>query len=521
MALIRSIATVGGFTLLSRIAGFVRDILFAAILGAGPVADAFFVAFKFPNLFRRLFAEGAFSAAFVPTFSGLLVSAGDKIARRFAEDALSVMLFALFVFVALVEVFMPYAMMAIAPGFVSDPEKFGLAVELSRITFPYLLFISLVSLMGAVLNAHDRFAAVAASPIVLNFVLITAILFWGLFAKTPAHGLAWGVAAGGIFQFIWLGFALGREGIFLHLRMPRLTPEVKKLLRLMLPVALGAGVYQINILVDLVIGSLLPSGTISFLYYADRVNQLPLGVVGIAVATALLPLLARQIRAGNEAEALASQNRAVEFAMALTIPAAFALVAAAQPIIIVLFGRGAFNEAAQTATGWTLAAYALGLPAYVLVKILSTGYFAREDTKTPVKVAVIALCVNVVLNLVLMGPLAHVGIAIATSVSAWINCALLAMGLWKNGRFRPDRQLRRSLPRVLAASVAMAAVVWGVSLAIGDMLSGSETVRFAMLGAIVVCGAVLYGALAHLSGVVSVADFRHAFGRNTDVDKVE
>ncbi|MDX1483884.1 MAG: murein biosynthesis integral membrane protein MurJ, partial [Alphaproteobacteria bacterium] len=492
MALIRSISTVGGFTLLSRLAGFVRDIFFAAILGAGPAADAFFVAFKFPNLFRRLFAEGAFAAAFVPTYSGLLISAGREAARRFAEESLAVMLVSLFLFVATIEILMPYVMVAIAPGFLSEPVKFAFAVELARITFPYLLFISLVALMGAVLNAHDRFAASAATPVILNLVLIAAILSWGQFARSPAVALAWGVAAGGILQFLWLGLALAREGSGLALRWPRLTPEVRKLLRLMMPVAIGAGVYQINVVVDLIIGSLLPSGTISFLYYADRVAQLPLGVIGIAVATALLPLLSRQIRAGDEGGANDSQNRALEFALLLTVPAALALIAAAGPIIAVLFGRGAFGPTAQEATAWVLAAYALGLPAHVLVKVLATGYFAREDTKTPVKIAAVALAVNVVLNLILMGPLAHVGIALATSAAAWVNCLMLARGLRRRGRLAPDAAIRRRLPRIVMASAVMAGAVAAAAAGGAPLFAAGDPVRAAALAALVAAGVVIY-----------------------------
>ena len=511
MVLIRSITTIGGFTLLSRLAGFVRDVLLAAVLGAGPAADAFFVAFKFPNLFRRLFAEGAFAAAFVPIYSGLLISAGRAAAQRFAEEALAVMLVVLFVFVAVVEMLMPYAMMGLAPGFLSDPEKFGFAVELSRITFPYLFFISLVALMGAVLNAHSRFAAPAATPVILNIVMIAAVLGWSHFSRSPALGLAWGVALAGIMQFAWLALALARDGHGLGLRLPQLTPEVKKLLRLMLPIALGAGIYQINVVVDLIIGSLLPSGTISYLYYADRVNQLPLGVIGIAVATALLPLLTRQIRAGDEAAAIESQNRALEFALLLTLPAAFALVAVAGPLITVLFGRGAFSPDAQVATGWVLAAYALGLPAHVLVKILATGYFAREDTKTPVKIGILALVLNVILNLILMGPLAHVGIALATSIAAWFNGGLLAYGLYRGGRLKPDRGVRRKLPRIVVASATMALAVAAAAAAGENLLAASEPVRIAAIVGLVAGGVILYGALAHISGAASLAELKRSF----------
>lgn len=514
MALIRSIATVGGYTLLSRVLGFARDVLFAAILGAGPTADAFFVAFKFPNLFRRLFAEGAFAAAFVPMFSGLLTTAGEKAARRFAEESFAALFAALMVFVCAVEILMPYAMIGLAPGFIRDPAKFALAIELSRITFPYLLFISLVALMGAVLNAHERFAAAATAPVVLNIVLIGAALGWHLVAGTPARGLAWGIAVAGVLQFAWLGLALARHGFIIRLRVPRLTPEVRRLLRLMLPVAFGAGVYQINVLVDTMIASLLPSGAISYLYYADRVNQLPLGVIGIAVATALLPLMSRQIRAGDEADALHSQNRALEFAAFLTLPAAFAMVAAAGPIISGLFGRGLFGATAQSATAMALAAFALGLPAHVLVKILSTAFFAREDTTTPVRVGVGALVLNVVLNLALIWPLAHVGIALATSISAWANAGCLAWLLHRRGRIAVDERLRRKLPRMVLSSVVMALAVAGAVLAFPDAGIWGEGARIGFLAALVAGGVVLYGVLALVSGAVRPAELRAALARS-------
>ena len=293
MTLIRSIATVGSFTLASRVVGFVRDILIASFLGAGLVSDAFFVAFKVPNFFRRLFAEGAFNAAFVPMFSGLMTTDGREAARAFAGEALAVMVVVLFVFVTALQIAMPWAMYGLAPGFAANPEKFDLAVEFTRLTFPYLLFISLVSLMGGILNSAGRFAAAAATPILLNLTLIGALLLAVPYLPTTGHALAWGVAAAGIIQFVWLLAAMARAGLSIRLPRPRLTPRVKELLRLMLPGVIGAGVVQINLLVDVVIASLLPEGSISFLYFADRVNQLPVGVIGVAVGTALLPLLSR------------------------------------------------------------------------------------------------------------------------------------------------------------------------------------------------------------------------------------
>ena len=384
MALARWAATVGGYTMGSRVLGFLRDILIASVLGAGPVADAFFVAFKLPNFLRRLFAEGAFNAAFVPLFAGVLERDGRAAAKSFAEDVLTVLLWTLLVLVIAAQIVMPWLMHALAPGFADEPGKLDLTVQLTRLTFPYILLISLVSLLGGVLNSLYRFAAVAATPILLNLCLIGALLGLSRWTETPGHALAIGVTVGGIVQFVWLIVAASRAGMSLRLRWPRLTPGVKRLLILAAPAALGAGVAQINLVVDIIIASLLPPGSVSFLYYADRVNQLPLGVVGVAVGTALLPLLSRQLRAGEVEEAVGSLNRAIEMALLLAVPAAVALIVIAGPVIAVLFERGAFGVDESSATAGALIAYAAGLPAFVLIKVLAPGYFARQDTRTPV-----------------------------------------------------------------------------------------------------------------------------------------
>ena len=403
MALARWAATVGGYTMGSRVLGFLRDILIASVLGAGPVADAFFVAFKLPNFLRRLFAEGAFNAAFVPLFAGVLERDGRAAAKSFAEDVLTVLLWTLLVLVIAAQIVMPWLMHVLAPGFADEPGKLDLTVQLTRLTFPYILLISLVSLLGGVLNSLYRFAAVAATPILLNLCLIGALLGLSHWTETPGHALAIGVTVGGIVQFVWLIVAASRAGMSLRLRWPRLTPGVKRLLILAAPAALGAGVAQINLVVDIIIASLLPPGSVSFLYYADRVNQLPLGVVGVAVGTALLPLLSRQLRAGEVEEAVGSLNRAIEMALLLAVPAAVALIVIAGPVIAVLFERGAFGVDESSATAGALIAYAAGLPAFVLIKVLAPGYFARQDTRTPVRIAILCLTVNVVLNLVAHG----------------------------------------------------------------------------------------------------------------------
>lgn len=508
MVLMRAIATVGGLTLVSRIFGFVRDVLVAGILGAGLVADAFFVAFKLPNLFRRLFAEGAFSAAFVPLYARTLEGDGEQAADAFAGRALSVLLWSLVAVVAVVELTMPWLMHVLAPGFVDEPEKFALAVTLTRITFPYLLFVSLLTLLAGVMNSHGRFWHAAATPILLNLCLIGAVLLATPWMESPGHALAWGVFTAGVVQLVWMVIHAARAGVRLKIGGPRLTDDVVLLLKRMAPVAIGAGIYQVNLLIDTIIASFLPQGSISYLFYADRVNQLPLGVVGVAVGTALLPLLSRQLRAGDETAAQHSQNRALEFTVLLTLPAAVALAVIAEPIIVVLFQRGAFSLSDAQATASALAVYAMGVPAYVLIKTLATPFFAREDTKTPVIIAGLAAVVNVVLNLILMGPFLHVGIAMATVISSWLNAGLLAAILVKRGQLVIDARLATRLPRTVLASVAMGLALYFAAPFLTAALAGGEIERAAALAGLVGCGAALFGLLAWGFGAAKPADLR-------------
>lgn len=507
--MLRNVLTVGSWTAASRVLGFVRDILIAAALGAGPAADAFFVALKLPNFFRRLFGEGAFSAAFVPLFAGTLAAEGREQARRLAEGALSVLLAALAVLTLLAVLFMPEAMTLLAPGFRRDPERFALAVELTRITFPYLMLICVVALFSGVLNGLDRFAAAAAAPLLFNVALIGGLAAAPFLALPVAEGLAWGVAAAGILQFVVLAWAVAAAGMPLRLPRPRLTPEMRLLLRRMGPGAIGAGVTQINLMVDVIIASFLPQGSIAFLYYADRVNQLPLGVIGTAVGTALLPALSRQVRAGQGSAALATQNRAIEFALLLTVPAAVGLAVAAWPIVHVLFGRGAFGPGDVTATAAALAAYALGLPAYVLVKVFAPGFFARGDTASPVKVAIVCVVLNIALCLALIGPFAHVGVALATVISGWVNAGALGLWLWRQGRLAPDARLARFVPRLTVAAAVMGAAVWAAQALVFDALFQVQGYRWGALAALLALGGAVFAAAAL---ALRVADLRELRG---------
>lgn len=512
MALLRSVATVGGYTLMSRVLGFVRDILMAALLGAGPVTDAFFVALRLPNLFRTLFAEGAFSIAFVPLFAGMVAKDGEGVAKRFAEDAMAVLLTALCLFLMAGEVAAPWLLRAMAPGFADDPAKFALVVHLTRITFPYLLFISLVSLLGGVLNSVERFAATAATPVLLNLFLIGALT---LVRPASGEALAWAVTAAGFAQFVWLMVSCRRAGLAPSLPRPRLTGEMRRLLRLMVPGAFGAGITQVNLLISTAIASLLPTGAVSYLYYADRLNQLPLGVVGIAIGTAILPALSRQVRGGDDAGAIATQNRGLELALLLTLPAAVALGVAARPILDVLFQRGAFGPAQAAATAPALAAYAAGLPAFVLTRVMAPGFFARQNTATPVRVGLAAMMTNVALTL-LLGlalPLAHVGVALANSVAGWVNALSLMILLMRRGHFVLDARSRRNLPRVFAAALGMGALLWGLERVLAPGLAGGLPVRLAALVALVGGGLAGFAGLALLLGAADWRELKRRWRR--------
>lgn len=510
--LIRSIATVGSMTLLSRILGFVRDVAVAWVLGAGWMADVFFVAFKLPNLFRRLFAEGAFNLAFVPIFAGKLETEDDAEAphgaRTFAEQAQSGLLLVLLIFTLIVELAMPWVVSAIAPGFVDEAEKFNLAVDLVRITFPYLIFISLVSLLGGIMNSLGKFWQAAATPVLLNITLITSVFALTPISPTPAHALSWGIALGGVVQFGWMVWHASKAGWMPKLVWPHLTDDVKRLLKRIAPVAVGAGIYQISLLIDTIIASLLVSGSISYLFYADRLVQLPLGVVGVAVGTALLPLLSRQIKGGHDAEALDSQNRAVEFALLLTLPAAAALFAVPDTLVGALFQRGEFTAEATHKTALALRVFALGLPAYVLVKAVAPGYFAREDMATPVKIGGLCVVVNVIVALSLMGPLQHVGLAAATVVSQWLNAILLAAILIKRGQFHFDARIKRRVIRTLAATAVMAAAVVGLDVVMVDVLGSGSAQKIVGVAIIVVGGMIAFGISAHIFGAARLGDIK-------------
>ena len=455
MSFVKSVTTIGGFTALSRILGFIRDIFIASLLGASPLADAFFAAFKLPNFFRRLFAEGALNSAFVPLYARLYTNEGIKQAQRTAEEIFAVLLVILIILVTIFEIFMPALMDVITPGFKNTPDRMTAVVTFARITFPYILFISLAALIGGILNSHHRFSATSAAPIVLNVTMIVGLLLSPYYFQSPGHALAYSALLAGLLQLLWIYWAAHRMGHRIVLRKPVLTSNVRRLLKAMGPGILAGSVIQINLLSDVILASFLPTGAISYLYYADRLNQLPLSIIGIALSTALLPLLSKQLQQDQLDEAQATQNRVLEAAFLLTLPAAVALIVFAAPIITVLFKRNAFGDVEVIQTAWALRAFSLGLPAYVMSKIFATSFFARYNTRTPAKSSVLVLILNIVFTLILMIPFKHVGIALATSITAWINAGILGFLLYRIKLFIVDVRLKHHLIRLILSAFLM------------------------------------------------------------------
>lgn len=524
MKLYRAFATVGGLTMVSRVLGFARDILIAATLGSGAVADAFFVAFRFPNLFRRLFGEGAFNSAFIPLFAKRLEGEGRDAARKFAEEALAGLVFVLILITALAEIAMPFLMYGLAPGFSDTPEKFDLAVLLTRITMPYLLCMSVVALLSGVLNSVGKFVESSAVSIVLNLTMMAATLLAILLglSNEPMAGViqAWGVFAAGVLQLWLLLDGARRNGLTLRLRWPRMSEDMRRLIRLGIPGVIAGGVTQINIVIGTVIAS-LQNGAVSHLYYADRVYELPLAIVGIAIGVVLLPDVSRHLRAGNHAAVMDSQNRSLEFAMLLTIPAAVALAVVPTAIVEGLFERGAFRPSDTRATAYALGIFALGLPAFVLIKVFQPAYFAREDTKTPMRYAVLSLTVNTLGSVALfflfrwLGLMPHLGIAVATSLAGWLNAGLLWATLVRRGEFVADARLKRALPLIAAASLVMGLALWFATELIGARFGGPNPfwVRVGALAALVGSGLLVYALAVLATGVFSLRQLRSALRR--------
>jgi putative peptidoglycan lipid II flippase len=518
MTLYRAFATVGAMTIWSRVLGFIRDVLVAAVLGAGPVADAFFVAFRVPNLFRRLFAEGAFDAAFIPLFARRFHGEGGEAAAHvFAEQALAGLTLALVVFTLLGEFVMPWLMLLLAPGFAKDPPKFDLAVLLARIALPFLLCMSLVALYSGVLNALGRFAVAAFAPSLLNVVLIVVLLvliaIGDVEQSHAAVALAWGIAASGVLQVIVVSMAAAQSRMRLSFRLPSFDPDMRRLFALAAPGVIAGGMNQITVVLNTIIAS-LQDRVVSWLYYADRLFQLPLGVIGVAVGVVLLPELSRHLRSGDHEAAIESENRSLETALLLTLPAAVALFVAAHPIVRVLFERGAFTAIDAHSTAAMLAALAPGLPAFVLIKVFHPGFFAREDTKTPMIYAGIGMAANVALALLLFVVLGSVGIAVATTLAGWIQVVLLAATLRERKEFVFDQTFTRRFPAICVASLIMGAVVWALAHGFAawfEPVSGA-VIQVASLILLVASGLAAYSGAAALFGAFDAKSLLQRLG---------
>ncbi len=510
--MIKRILTVGGFTLLSRMTGFARDILLAAVLGAGPAADAFFVALRLPNHFRAIFAEGAFNAAFVPAYARIREQGGPERAGLFADRIFTILLASQIVLLVLALIFTPTVIDVLAPGFSSDPVRYALAVDLTRITFPYLLLITVVTFYGGMLNALQRFAAAAAAPILLNLSLIVALLV-AVYFPTPGHAAAWGVLVSGVLQALLVGGDAFRAKVLARLRRPRLDADVKRFFRALGPATLGSAGVQLALFADTVIATFLPAGALSALYYADRLNQLPIGVIGIAAGTVVLPEMARRIAAGDDAGAAHAQNRAIEFTLLMAIPCLAAFVIIPDLIMRALFVRGAFSDADALAAGRTLAVYAVGLLPFVLIRSSVATFFARGDTATPVLAALIAAAVNIGFKILLMGPLAQVGLALATSIGAWINLILVLGFAIRAGHVRFDARLRQSALKLALAGLALAALLWFAAAPVARLFASAPLHDILTLAVLAASGGTLYaGIVLAIFGRRWLAAFRGRTG---------
>ncbi len=506
MSIFRSAFTVSFFISISRIFGFIRDIFIAKYLGVTVLSDAFFAAFRLPNFFRRIFAEGAFNSAFVPIFVAKLqdktTDADEKI---FVQNIFSILFYILLIFTVIFQIFMPFFMKILFPGFFIDPEKSTLLISLSRITIFYLIFISLVSLCSGILNSIGKFAVPASSPIILNLTLIFSIFVFGSMVPNYAYALSWGVFLAGILQFIWLTFFTVKSQMLLYPKPFSLAlfknADVKKFFRKLLPGIVGANVMQINLLVDSIFASML-AGAVSYLYYADRINQLPLAMIGIAIGIALLPSMSRRIRDKEFNEAIKLQNLALEVGLIMVIPATLALVCLAYPIIVTLFERGKFSHEESFFVADALKFYSLGLPSYVLVKVMEPAFFSRGDTKTPMKIAIICLFSNVMLNLIFFKPFGYIGIVLSSIISSYLNLTILITTLLKKEQFYFEKGFAKKMLRIIVPAVLMAVML--LYLKRSFLANANEIERVSELLFMIFFGLLTYFICAYFSGSLNI-----------------
>jgi len=506
MNLIASTSTFGFFTLISRILGYVRDILIAIFLGTTLFADAFFVAFRLPNTFRRLFAEGTFNAAFIPSYAGAL--AKNKInARNFAKRVFNLLFIILFIFVLVAEIFMPQLIFLIAPGFYKDPEKLKLAVDLSRITFPFLFFISLASFFGAILNSYNKFAAAAAAPIILNVILIGSLFFSQWINISNVLTLSYAVSFAGFLQLVVLLFFVRKNfKPTLNIKI-KIDKQVKFFFKKLLPSIFSSGVTQINILVGTIIAS-FQAGAVSYLYYADRVYQINLAIAGIAVGTVMLPELSKYVKKNSFKKITNLQNRALELCLFLSIPAATALVLASQEIITSLFGYGSFNKGSVVNTALALTFFAFGVPAFSILKIFSNFFFARNDTKTPFYLSVMSVTLNILISISLFSRFGFVIIPIATSISSWINVFVHYYYIKKRDLHFFDSKFIYKFPRIILSVVVMGIILYLLLGLFSDKFDYNESWKFIYLFIIVIISLISYFLISNFSGAFKFKDVK-------------
>lgn len=519
MGLASKFLSVGSATMASRVLGFVREALIAATLGAGPVADAFYAAFRFPNLFRRLFAEGAFNTAFVPMFAKELEANGKNGAREFAEQILSVLVLTLLVISALAMIFMPFLVGSIiAPKFATDPEKFDLTILLTRIMFPYLAAMSLVAMFSGILNSFRKYFLAAIAPVLLNVIFIV-VLLGAIASKFTDYqigvAMACGVFVSGIVQLALLYYGIKKEGFGISLRMPTITPSVKRLLVLAVPTAIAGGITQINLLVGQIIAS-AQGGAISIMNYADRMMQLPLGVIGIAIGVVLLPELTRALTAKDSKQAVALQNKSLEFGLGLTIPAAIGLLVIPLPLIVLVFERGAFTREISEVTANVLAAFAIGLPSFVLIKIFQPAFYARQDMRTPMWFSGLNAIINIILSLILFPKMGVVGLALATSVAGWINALCLGVTLYWRKLLVIQGVTLKNIIIICFASFVMGLVLYFAQNQYSDLLLESGLLlRIICVLAILALAAIVYFAIVIATGAIPKAQLNKLLRRKS------
>ncbi len=504
MNLIKSTGTFSFFTIISRILGYLRDILIAIFLGAGPLADAFFVAFRIPNTFRRLFSEGTFNAAFVPSYASELSNGKEK-SEKFATNIFSLLILVLFFLVLVIEIFMPYFVFLIAPGFSGSEEKMNIAINLTRITFPFLFFVSLSSFFSAILNSHNRFAAAAAAPVILNFYLISVLFYGNFLGDELVYYLSYAVTLAGITQFIYLFFYVKKFYSPKFIFNFSINNKVREFFLKLLPSIFSSGVTQINILVGTIIASFQASA-VSYLYYADRIYQINLAIAGIAIGTVILPQLSKYVNSNEKDKISLIQNKALELSLFLSLPATIALLLASEQIISALFGYGSFDKISVENSSKALFYFALGLPAFSLIKVFSSFYFARNNTKLPFYISLASVLLNILISIVFFKKIGFIIIPIATTISSWFNSILLFIFLKKDKYFDFNSDFFSKFFKTLISSLIMGILIYYLITLFKTNLAYDQSFKSVFLIGIVIVGLISYLLIAFLIKAFKISD---------------